>query len=106
VRRQNPRAEELTRRLLLRNRPEWYGEAIAANARRPDIGARLGDIACPTLVVVGDADTRNGVEHAADLTKAIPGAYMKVIADCGHFYGFEQPLATARAITRFLTAFA
>jgi len=106
VRRQDPRAEQLTRALLLRNRPEWYGEAVEANARRPDIGDRLGDIACPTLVIVGDADTRNGVEHAQDLTKAIPGAFMKVIADCGHFYGFEQPGATVDAITRFLAAFA
>jgi pimeloyl-ACP methyl ester carboxylesterase len=106
VRRQNPRAEELTRQLLLRNKPEWYAEAVAANATRPPIGGRLGDIACPTLIIVGDADTRNGAEHAQDLTKAIPGAYMKVIADCGHFYGFEQPAATADAMTRFLTAFA
>jgi pimeloyl-ACP methyl ester carboxylesterase len=106
VRRTNPRAEQLTRELLLRNRPEWYAEAVAANARRPDIGARLGEIACPTLIIVGDADTRNGPEHAQDLTKAIPGAYMKVIEDCGHFYGFEQPAATADAMVRFLTAFA
>jgi 2-hydroxy-6-oxonona-2,4-dienedioate hydrolase len=106
VRRTNPRAEQLTRALLLRNRPEWYAEAVAANARRPEIGARLGEIACPALIIVGDADTRNGAEHAQDLTKAIPGAYMKVIEDCGHFYGFEQPAATARAMIRFLAAFA
>jgi pimeloyl-ACP methyl ester carboxylesterase len=105
VRRRNPRAEELTRALLLRNRPEWYAEAVVANAQRPEIGARLGAIACPTLVIVGDADTRNGLEHALDLTTAIPGAYMKVIADCGHFYGFEQPAATADTMTRFLAAF-
>ena len=43
--------------------------------------------------------------HEKDLTKAIPGGYMKVIADCGHFYGFEQPAATADTMTRFLTAF-
>ena len=106
VRTTNPRAEALTRELLLRNRPEWYAEAVAANARRPDIGARLGEIACPTLIIVGDADTRNGAEHAQDLSKAIPGAYMKVIESCGHFYGFEQPAATAAAMVRFLTAFA
>ena len=105
VRRQNPRAEQLTRELLLRNRPEWYGEAVTANAQRPDIGGQLSSIACPTLIIVGDADTRNGVEHAQDLTKAIPGAFMKVIEDCGHFYGFEQPAATVDAITRFLSAF-
>lgn len=106
VRKTNPRAEALTRELLLRNRPEWYAEAVAANARRPEIGPRLGEIACPALIIVGDADTRNGLEHAQDLTKAIPGAFMKVIQDCGHFYGFEQPAATADAMVRFLTAFA
>jgi len=106
ARRTNPRAEQLTRELLLRNRPEWYAEAVAANAQRPEIGGRLGEITCPALIIVGDADTRNGPEHAQDLTKAIPGAYMKVIESCGHFYGFEQPAATADAMVRFLTAFA
>jgi pimeloyl-ACP methyl ester carboxylesterase len=48
---------------------------VAANAKRPDVAA------------------------------AIPRAYLKVIPDCGHFYGFEQPAGTTRAMLEFLSAF-
>ena len=101
----NPHAVESIRHEHLRNNPQSYLEMIIANENRPKIGGRLGEIACPTLLIVGEHDGRTPVEQSEDLNKAIPGSLMKIITNCGHFYGYEQPEATCEAIIAFLNAF-
>ena len=99
----NPEAVEKLRRSLLRNDPKSYAELIGAT--RADTATRLGEIECPTLIVVGEDDARAPVGQAEGLSAAIPNSYMKIIQRCGHFYGFEQPEETCRIITGFLRAF-
>lgn len=101
----NPAAVESLRQEHLRNNPQAYLEMIIANEDRPKIGDRLGEISCPSLLIVGEHDGRTPVPMSEDLNKAIPGSLMKIIPNCGHFYGYEQPEATSQAIITFLKAF-
>ncbi len=101
----NPHAVEMIRQEHLRNNPKSYLEMIIANENRPKIGGRLGEISCPTLFIAGEHDGRTPVNQSEDLNKAVPGSLMKIISNCGHFYGYEQPEATCEAIIAFLQAF-
>lgn len=83
-----------------------YSEILErAQAPRADIGPKLKDILCPTLIVVGDSDARTPVEMSESLNKAIPNSYMKVVANCGHYYSYEHPEVSSRSMINFLKAF-
>ncbi len=63
--------------------------------------ARLGEIRCPTLVLVGDRDEK--FRALGDrLTTGIPDCRSIVIADSGHSVHLEQPDATTTALADFL----
>ena len=98
-----PEAVEKLRQTLLRNDPKSYADVIKSTRR--DISQELGDIKHPTLIIVGDADSRTPLEMSAGLNRTIPNSYMKIIENCGHFYGFEQPEETCRVIINFMKAF-
>ena len=72
---------------------------------RADIGSELGDIQCPTLILVGDYDPLTPVAESESLSAAIPNSYMKIIPNCGHNYAFEQPEITTQALMTFVKAF-
>ena len=69
---------------------------------RPDSRPGLGGIACPTLVVVGDADQSTPPEHAVEIASGIPGARLVTITECGHLSPLERPEAVTRALVDFL----
>ena len=100
-----PHVIEHVRREHLSNVPASYLEMIEASETRTDIGHRLGEITCPTLILCGDEDTRTPLVHSAAFNRAIASSYLKIIPDCGHHYGYEQPEATSRAIIDFVKAF-
>ncbi|GAA4981724.1 alpha/beta hydrolase [Yinghuangia aomiensis] len=76
-------------------------EAFAAFARElrsyPALTARLGEIACPTTVLVGAGDKalRRGVRQLAD---GIPGARLVVVDGAKHSPQTEQPRAWLAAV--------
>jgi pimeloyl-ACP methyl ester carboxylesterase len=74
-------------------------------AARADIGPKLHTIKCPTLIIVGDADSRTPMTMAESLNSVIPNSYMKVIPDCGHFYPYENPRFTSQVISNFVKTF-
>jgi 3-oxoadipate enol-lactonase len=98
----NRGALEKMRATLLRNNPHAYAEMVEANRAKPDISARLGEITVPTLLIVGDADARTPIAMSQDLNMAIEDSCLKILPQCGHYYSFEQPEATSRAIVTFL----
>lgn len=100
-----PHAVEAIRQEHLRNNPQSYLEMLDANEHRPNIGGRLGEICCPTLIIVGEHDGRTPVAMSEDLNKAIPTSFLKIIPNCGHFYSYEQPEVVSDAIVTFLEAF-
>ena len=76
---------------------------LAASLRSTGTGmqeplwARLGEISCPVLVLVGEHDEKF-TELGHRLALGLPRATLTVIADAGHSVHLEQPVATADAI--------
>ncbi|MFI7067782.1 alpha/beta fold hydrolase [Kribbella sp. NPDC050124] len=71
---------------------------------RWDIRERLGEVAVPTLVLVGAADFITPENSARELADGIPGAELVVFASSGHFTHLEEPDAFRNAVLRFVAA--
>jgi len=88
---------------MIRNTPaEGY---IGCGAAVPtiDTTARLGPIACPTLVVVGEHDAGAPLAMAQTIQHGIPGAELEVIESASHLCNIEQPDAFNTVLLGFLT---
>jgi len=66
------------------------------------IRERLGEIACPTLIVWGDKDRLVPVKDAAVFAQLIPDARAVIYADTGHLTMLERPARFNDDVTRFL----
>lgn len=66
-----------------------FGRAIAEH---PDWLDRLADVACPTLVLVGEEDVPF-LECARELAEAIPDAELAILPGAGHQPQLENPEA-------------
>ena len=69
-----------------------------------DTQDRLGDIAVPTLVIVGEQDLLTPPWQAEKVAKAIPGAQFELLTGPGSSHGvhIERPEDVARLVTGFL----
>ena len=67
----------------------------------PAIG-RLGEIRCPTLVLVGDSDTPDLIKLATRLANEIPGARLATIANAAHLPSLEHPEEFNAIVNDFL----
>ena len=76
--------------------------AQAAAARGHDTLERLGQIAVPTLVLVGEEDIVFPVVFSQALAEAIPGARLQVLPRGAHAVSLENPDVTAAALVSFL----
>lgn len=63
---------------------------------------RLGQVACPTLVLCGEGDGMVPPENSRQLAAGIPGARIQLIPQCGHLPMLEKPDEVARAVVDFL----
>jgi pimeloyl-ACP methyl ester carboxylesterase len=70
-------------------------------AHQPDDLPLLRDVACPTLVVVGEQDVAF-LDLSRAAAEAIPGARLAVIPGGGHSPQFEAPGAWIAAVDGFL----
>lgn len=68
---------------------------------REDLRPQLPAIACPTLVLCGDADALTPPEFAREIAAAVPEARCEIVPRCGHMLTLEQPEAVARALGRW-----
>lgn len=68
-----------------------------------DVRARLGEIAVPTLVAVGEHDEETPRSYAEALANGIAGARLEVIAGAGHIPPTERPDATNALLAAFLS---
>ena len=69
--------------------------------QRIDVRPLLGDIQCPTLILVGAEDMICGPTHGRLICDAVPGARLVVVPDSGHFIGTEAPEAFRAEIIAF-----
>jgi pimeloyl-ACP methyl ester carboxylesterase len=82
--------------------PEDFVCQQTAIINRPDSRPGLGAIACPTLVLVGDADQITPPDRAREIAAAIPGAHLVVVPQCGHLCALEQPERVSAALSDWL----
>jgi pimeloyl-ACP methyl ester carboxylesterase len=69
---------------------------------RPDASNGLGEIRCPTLILVGAADKITPPMLAKELADGIKGAWLEVIPRCGHLSPLERPQAVGAALAGWL----
>ncbi len=89
------------RNMMLRQPVEGYTGTCAAICDA-DYTAAAGDVAVPTLCVVGDQDGATPPELVLSLAKLIPRARYEVIKDAGHIPCVEQPEMLTTIIEAFL----
>lgn len=70
--------------------------------KRPDALAHLPALACPLLVMCGDADRLTPPEHSRAIAAAVPHAELEWIADCGHMLTMEKPEAVNAKLMAWL----
>lgn len=63
---------------------------------------RLGEIECPTLVIVGEQDAGTPVALARAIHAAMPGSELVIIPSASHLSNIEQPQAFNAALLGFL----
>ncbi|MDQ5819931.1 MAG: alpha/beta hydrolase [Actinomycetota bacterium] len=68
----------------------------------PPARRRLGHIAMPTLVMIGDADVEDMQQIADVLAEGIPGAQKVTLADTAHMIPLERPAEFNRILLDFL----
>ena len=66
------------------------------------VALRLGEIAAPTLVIVGDADVPDFLEIADKLEAGLPDARKVVLADTAHTVPLERPEGFRELTLEFL----
>ena len=79
-----------------------WARQVHAIIGRKDSVSLLGEITCPTLVVVGDDDQLTPPELAVEMANGTVGAQLEVIADCGHMSTMERPDQLTRLLQDWL----
>jgi pimeloyl-ACP methyl ester carboxylesterase len=92
----------------------WVRGLVLANARlfrqsptaerqiSPPAMARLGDVRVPTLVIVGDKDSRDILVAADSLARGIRGATRVIVPGAGHLVNVWQGGRFAQVVSDFL----
>jgi 3-oxoadipate enol-lactonase len=78
--------------------------ALEAMRDRPDSTQLLGSIGnLPTLLLIGEHDSRTPQASMRALADEVPGATFEVITSAGHIPPLENPEETTTKLRRFLT---
>jgi pimeloyl-ACP methyl ester carboxylesterase len=89
-----PRFEEIHVQSLAR--------AVTALTRRPSIVRELGEVLCPSLVIVGEEDASLPPPISQEIADALPNASLVVIPEAGHLSALEKPEVVTEAMLQFL----
>ncbi len=93
---------QLVRTMAEETGPDAFLRQQEAIIGRPDSRPSLGAIACPTLVLVGEGDELTPPVLSQEIAAGIPGARLKIIADCGHLSTVERPQAVTQALVEWM----
>jgi 2-succinyl-6-hydroxy-2,4-cyclohexadiene-1-carboxylate synthase len=88
-------------RKLISMDPEAFLSLAREMAEQEPVDARLGEIRCPTTVLVGVGD-EPFVQPSKDMAAAIPDAELAIIPDAQHSPQFENEAAWFKAIEAHL----
>jgi len=86
----------------IRNTPAAGYIGCSQAISKIDLTARLKEIRCPALVVVGEQDTGTPPAMAREIHENLPGSEFKVIASAAHLSNIEQAQTFNEAMTDFL----
>ena len=82
--------------------PEWDPEQAPEHELSPPAAARFRELACPVLVVVGDADDPAILAVGERIAAQAPRSRAIVVPGAGHMLPLEQPEAFAAILDSFL----
>jgi pimeloyl-ACP methyl ester carboxylesterase len=82
--------------------PAAFVRQQSAVLGRIDSRPHLGNIRCPTLVLVGDGDELTPPERAAEIAAGIGGARLVTVKESGHVSTLEQPEQVTQALVEWL----
>lgn len=102
TRQHHPEVEIRVRQMIESATAQGIAAASRGMARRLDSTDLLANIACPTLVVVGEQDALTPPAVAQEYAAQIAGAQYVVIPQAGHLSNLEQPDVFAGAVSGFL----
>jgi pimeloyl-ACP methyl ester carboxylesterase len=101
--RQNDAAlTDIVRRMAAETGPEAFVRQTKAIMSRPDSRPLLGQIRCPTLVLVGDADLATPPDLSREIAAGIAGSKLIVVPDCAHLSTLEKPDVVNAALIDWL----
>lgn len=86
---------------ILRLHRESYLKAVMATVEFDMVG-KLGEIAAPTLVIVGSEDRLTPVREAVGLSSEIAGSEIAIIDGAGHLSNLEKPEQFNQTVLAFL----
>jgi len=82
---------------------ENFVKSLAANPKQfPDVGARLGEIAAPTLIIWGRDDRFVPMDVGLRLVWGLPNAELHIFNRCGHWAQWEHADKFNRMVLDFL----
>ena len=82
--------------------PEWDPEGAPESELEPPAHARLVEVDCPTLIVVGEADQVATLDAAKRLADEVPGAQLVSSPDAAHMLTLERPDEFERLVLGFV----
>jgi pimeloyl-ACP methyl ester carboxylesterase len=82
--------------------PEWDMETAPEHELSPPASTRLGELRCPILVIVGEADHPSVIATAARVAEGARDARLAVWPASAHMRTLERPTAFAAAVLEFL----
>jgi 3-oxoadipate enol-lactonase len=97
----NPATVEAIRKLILATPVAGYVGCSHA-IPKINLSARLKEIKCPILVIVGADDPGTPVSMAKEIHDNAPGSKLVVLPQAAHLANLEQPEGFTRALRDFL----
>ncbi|MDQ1613916.1 MAG: hypothetical protein QOG00_3847 [Pyrinomonadaceae bacterium] len=99
---ERPKIVARVREMILNTDPQGAASALRGMAVRRDQTELLGEINCPTLILVGSLDQITPPTDAERMNRGIRNSRLEVIAGAGHVSNLERPLEFNRALENFL----
>ena len=100
-RKKNPAAVDAIRKLIVATPVAGYAGCCAA-LPKINVTARLKEIKCPILVIVGADDPGTPPAMAREIHDNAPGSKLVVLPQAAHLANIEQPEGFSRALRDFL----
>ena len=101
TRRDRPQIIDRATKTLLGDDAETHAQ-VWETVSTHNVAARLGEIGCPTLVLVGEADPSTTPAAARQLRDLLADARLGVIPDASHLVTLEQPALINSHLVSFL----